>query len=79
MGEREKAFRQSLRIDNSRVIEEFIKTERAKVVKDKRLSNEQKRERIELLNEALVDMQIMEREKQARATMQAMNESQWEK
>lgn len=77
MGEREKQFRDSLRVDNSKVIEDFIRTERMKVTKDRRLSNEQKRERIELLDEAMEEIEFKKREQKARETIQKMNESQW--
>lgn len=76
---KEQEFRNKLKVDNDKIVEDFIRKERIKVAQNKKLSNDQKKERVQLLDEALLEIQIAEREKTARETIIKMGEEQWEK
>lgn len=79
MNDKEKEFRQSLRVDNTKIIEDFIRKERLKIVADKKLNNEQKRERIELLKEMQTEVDIVKRVEQTQEALRKKNEEAWEK
>ena len=66
-------FKESLQIEN------FIREEQKKVRLDHRLSSKQKKEQIEVLEMALEDYQLAEREQQARETIVRKDEEVWEK
>lgn len=64
-------FKESLQIEN------FIREEQKKVRLDHRLSSKQKKEQIEVLEMALEDYQLAEREQQARETIVRKDEEVW--
>ncbi len=66
-------FKESLQIEN------FIREEQKKIRLDHRLSGKQKKEQLEILEMALEDYQLAEREQQARETIVRKDEEVWEK
>lgn len=66
-------FKESLQIEN------FIREEQKKIRLDHRLSSKQKKEQLEVLEMALEDYQLAEREQQARETIVRKDEEVWEK
>lgn len=76
---KEQEFRNKLKIDNDKIIEDFIRKERIKVVQNKKLSNDQKKERVQLLDEALEELEIIRREEQSKENLRRISEEVWEK
>lgn len=72
-------FKKELLSYNDKVIEDFIRNERRKVATDKRLSDRQKRERLELLKEAQIELEMQRRMKIVEETMRNNDEERWEK
>lgn len=66
-------FKESLQIEN------FIREEQKKIRLDHRLSSKQKKEQLEVLEMALEDYQLAEREQQARENIIIKDEEVWEK
>lgn len=66
-------FKESLQIEN------FIREEQKKIRLDHRLSGKQKKEQLEVLEMALEDYQLAEREQQARESIIKRDEEIWEK
>lgn len=66
-------FKENLQIEN------FIRQEQKKVRLNNRLSSKQKKEQLEVLEMALEDYQLAEREQQARETIVRKDEKVWEK
>lgn len=64
-------FKESLQIEN------FIREEQKKIRLDHRLSSKQKKEQLEVLEMALEDYQLAEREQQARETIVRKDEEVW--
>ena len=66
-------FKESLKIDN------FIREEQKKVRLNNKLSNRQKMEQLQVLEDTLQDYYLAERERQARENVARKGEEQWEK
>lgn len=66
-------FKESLQIEN------FIRQEQKKIRLDNKLSNKQKKEQLEVLEETLEDYRLAEKEQQARENLKRKDEEQWEK
>lgn len=66
-------FKESLQIEN------FIRQEQKKIRLDNKLSNKQKKEQLEVLEETLEDYKLAEKEQQAKETLRRKDEEQWEK
>ena len=68
-------FKESLKVSNEtkQQIEEFLIKERRKIVADYKLTDKQKRDKIEILNDMKEDLNIPEE------ILRGRNEEQWEK
>lgn len=72
-------FKKDLLSYDDKIIEDFLRKERTKVIADKRLNDKQKKERIELLDEAQFELDYQRRMKIVEETMRNNDLERWEK